>query len=90
MVERKPSAVRISRWRGSGAASAMNASGISGISSGSPVRITCAEPTSAAGSSGYRRSYSSAIGRSEASAIAIASRTMLPSGWTSSTNAQSA
>ena len=43
----------ISRYcSGSWAAAAQNASGISVMSSGSPVRITFGEPTGASGSSG--------------------------------------
>jgi hypothetical protein len=59
-------------------------------SSASPVRITLGEPAGASGSSGYRRSYSSTNSRFVGSACSMTTRSMLPSGRSSSTKHQSA
>ena len=52
IAETIPTSRRIRSCSGSFAAACRNSSGISGISSGSPVRITFGEPTGESGSSG--------------------------------------
>ena len=90
IADRKPIAVRMRRCSASCVTASIHSGGMSGVSSGSPLRITAGEPTGAAGSSGKRRSYSAASARLDSSAISITVRSIEPSGCSSSTKHQSA